>query len=132
MNCLIEHYRNLIKQKVLGDNFWSIIAILASVILAFVTSDGFDFNGFEKAIPYLISFALIIIIIFISIKQFSEIKTFLKGEDGMFESLESIFSELYVECLKELETGSKTNYEKRKVNKVKKQQIKEKKIFVTL
>lgn len=124
LNCLIEHYRNLIKPKVIGDNFWSIIAILASVILAFVTTDGFDFNSFEKAMPYLISFALIIIIIFTSIRQFSEIKTFLKGEDGIFESLESIFSELYVECLKELETDSKTNCGKRKVNKVKKQQIK--------
>lgn len=112
LNCLIGHYRNLIMPKVINDNFWSIIAILVSVILAFFSKDGFDFNRFEEAIPYLISVSFIIIIIFISIKQFGELKIFLKGEDGMYERLESIFSELYVECVNELENINKISRRK--------------------
>lgn len=104
LKCIMEHYRNLLKPKVVSDNFWSIIAIAISVLLAFVTKDGFDFNSFEKALPYLISFTFITLTILFSIKQFSEIRTFLKGEEGMYERLEVIFSELYIECLKENDT----------------------------
>ena len=104
LKCIMEHYRNLVKPKVVSDNFWSIIAIAISVLLAFVTKDGFDFKSFENALPYLISFVFIVFTIFISIKQFSEIRTFLKGEEGMYERLEVIFSELYIESLKENDT----------------------------
>ena len=103
----MEHYRNLVKPKIVSDNFWSIIAIKISILLAFVTKDGFDFKSFEKALPYLISFTFIILTILFSIKQFSEIRTFLKGEEGMYERLEVVFSELYVESLKEKDTPKK-------------------------
>ena len=36
-------------------------------------------------------------IIYFSIKKFAEVKKVLKGEDGIYERLEIIFSELYVE-----------------------------------
>lgn len=107
LNCILEHYRNLVKPKVVSDNFWSIIAIAISVLLAFVTKDGFDFKSFESALPYLISFIFITLIILFSIKQFSGIKTFLKGEEGMYERLEVIFSELYIDSLKEKDTSKK-------------------------
>lgn len=112
LKCIMGHYRNLVKQKVVSDNFWSIIAIAISVLLAFVTKDGFDFNSFEKALPYLISFTFITLTILFSIKQFSEIRTFLKGEEGMYERLE-----VYIECLKENDIPkNKKNYK----NKTKK------------
>lgn len=107
LKCIMEHYRNLVKPKIVSDNFWSIIAITISILLAFVTKDGFDFKSFEKALPYLISFTFIILTILFSIKQFSEIRTFLKGEEGMYERLEVVFSELYVESLKEKDTPKK-------------------------
>lgn len=107
LKCIMEHYRNLVKSKVVSDNFWSIITIVISVLLAFVTKDGFDFKSFEKTLPYLISFTLIVLIILFSIKQFSETRTFLKGEEGMYERLEVIFSELYIESLKEKHTPNK-------------------------
>ncbi len=107
VKCIMEHYRNLVKPKIVSDNFWSIIAITISILLAFVTKDGFDFKSFEKALPYLISFTFIILTILFSIKQFSEIRTFLKGEEGMYERLEVVFSELYVESLKEKDTPKK-------------------------
>lgn len=107
LKCIMEHYRNLVKPKVVSDNLWSIIAIVISVLLAFVTKDGFDFKSFEKTLPYLISFTFIVLIILFSIKQFSEIRTFLKGEEGMYERLEVIFSELYIESIKEKDTPKK-------------------------
>ena len=102
IKCIMEHYRNLVKPKSVSDNFWSITAIAISVALAFVTKEGFDFKSFENALPYLISFILIVVIITAAIKQLGEIKTFFKGEDGMFKKLESIFSELYIECVSEI------------------------------
>lgn len=107
LKCIMEHYRNLVKSKVVSDNFWSIITIVISVLLAFVTKDGFDFKSFEKTLPYLISFTFIVLIILFSIKKFGEIRTFLKGEEGMYERLEIIFSELYIESLKEKYTPKK-------------------------
>ena len=95
----MKHYRNLVKPKVVSDNFWSIIAIIVSILLAFVTKDGFNFNSFEKALPYLISIGLVVSTILIFIRQFSQAKVFFKGEDGMYERLEEIFSELYTECI---------------------------------
>ena len=97
LECIINHYRSYIKTKIVGDNFWAIIAIVISIVLAFVTKEGFDIKMFEKSIPYLIGFVAIAIIIYHAIKGFAEIKKFFKGEDGLYENLESIFSELYIE-----------------------------------
>ena len=126
VKCIMEHYRNLVKPKIVSDNFWSIIAIAISVLLAFVTKDGFDFKSFESALPYLISFIFITLIILFSIKQFSGIKTFLKGEEGMYERLEVIFSESYIDSLKEKDTSKKKRTIKIKNKKSKNTPLEEK------
>lgn len=97
--CIIEHYRNMIKTKIVGGNLLAILSIVIPVVLSFYTKDGFDFNGLANALPYLISFSVMIIMLYFSYSQFIEAKKFLKGEDGMIERLEEIFSELYVECI---------------------------------
>lgn len=97
--CIIEHYRNMIKTKIVGGNLLAISSIVIPVVLSFYTKDGFDFNGLANALPYLISFNVMIIMLYFSYSQFIEAKKFLKGEDGMIERLEEIFSELYVECI---------------------------------
>ena len=97
--CIIDHYRNMIKTKIVGGNLLAILSIAIPVILSFYTKDGFDFNGLTKALPYLISFGIMIILLYFSCNQFIEVKKFLKGEDGIIERLEEIFSELYVECV---------------------------------
>lgn len=97
LECILNHYRTYIKPKIVGDNFWAIIAIVISIALAFVTKEGFNINSFEKSLPYLISIVLASAIIYFSIKKFAEVKKVLKGEDGIYERLEIIFSELYVE-----------------------------------
>ena len=97
--CIIDHYRNMIKTKIVGGNLLAILAIAIPAILSFYTKDGFDFNGLTIALPNLISFSIVIIMLYFSYSQFIEAKKFLKGEDGMIERLEEIFSELYVEYI---------------------------------
>lgn len=97
--CIIDHYRNMIKTKIVGGNLLAILSIAIPAVLSFYTKDGFDFNGLANALPYLISFGIMIILLYFSYSQFIEAKNFLKGEDGMIERLEEIFSELYIECI---------------------------------
>lgn len=99
LSCIIDHYRNMIKTKIVGGNLLAILSIAIPAILSFYTKDGFDFNGLAIALPYLISFSIVIIMLYFSYSQFIEAKKFLKGEDGMVERLEEIFSELYIECI---------------------------------
>lgn len=97
--CIIDHYRNMIKTKIVGGNLLAILSIVIPIVLSFYTKDGFDFNGLANALPYIISFSIMIIFLYFSYSQLMEAKKFLKGEDGMIERLEEIFSELYVECV---------------------------------
>ena len=117
--CIINHYRNMIKNKIVGGNLLAILSIAIPVILSFYTKDGFDFNGLANVLPYLISFSIVIILLYFLYSQFIEAKKFLKGEDGMIERLEEIFSELYVECI------NATNIDKKK--EIKKQRKKKSK-----
>lgn len=97
--CIIDHYRNMIKTKIVGGNLLAILSIAILAILSFYTKDGFDFNGLAIALPYLISFSVVIIMLYFSYSQFIEAKKFLKDEDCMIERLEEKFSELYIECI---------------------------------
>jgi len=116
--CIIDHYRNMIKTKIVGGNLLAILSIAIPAILSFYTKDGFDFNGLAIALPYLISFSIVIIMLYFSYSQFIEAKKFLKGEDGMIERLEEIFSEIYVECI------NSNNADKKKETKIKKRKPK--------
>lgn len=118
--CIIEHYRNLIKTKVVSGNLLAILSIIVPVLLAFYTKDGFDFNELASALPYIIFFVIIIILLYFSYSQLIEMKKFLKGEDCMIERLEEIFSEIYIECIN-------TNYpDKKSKSKVKKKNVSKK------
>lgn len=118
--CIVEHYRSLIKAKIVGGNLLAIISIIIPILLSFYTKDGFDFNGLANACPYLIIFTFIIIVLYFSFSQLIEMKKFIKGEDGMIDRIEEIFSELYIDCINENEFSLKT----KSGNKVKKQQQK--------
>lgn len=111
--CIIDHYRNMIKTKIVGGNLLAILSIAIPAILSFYTKDGFDFNGLAIALPYLISFSIVIIMLYFTYSQFIEAKKFLKGEDGMIERLEEIFSELYTECINTNIVDKKKKSEKR-------------------
>lgn len=97
VKCFLDHYRCYIKPKIVGDNFLSILSIIISVLLAFVSKSGFDIKSFEMSIPYLVCLILLFITVYFPISKIGEIKKFFSGEDGMIERLESLFSELYVE-----------------------------------
>lgn len=110
--CIIDHYRNMIKTKIVGGNLLAILSIAIPAVLSFYTKEGFDFNGLANALPYLISFSIMIILLYFSYSQFTEAKKFLKGEDGIIERLEEIFSELYVECINTNNTDKKKESKK--------------------
>ena len=110
--CIIDHYRNMIKTKIVGGNLLAILSIAIPAILSFYTKDGLDFNGLANSLPYLISFSIMIILLYFSHSKFIEAKKFLKGEDGMIERLEEIFSELYVECINTNNTDKKKESKK--------------------
>lgn len=111
--CIIDHYRNMIKTKIVGGNLLAILSIAIPAILSFYTKDGFDFNGLAIALPYLISFSIVIIMLYFSYSKFIEAKKFLKGEDGMIERLEEIFSELYIECINTNIADKKKEFKKK-------------------
>lgn len=120
--CIINHYRNLIKPKIVGGNLSAILSIIIPAILSFLTKDGFDFNSLTNAMPYLVTFTIMIIILYFLYNQFISMKNLLKGEDGMEERLEEIFSELYVEYVSKSsiankEIVKKTNKKKTKTSK---------------
>lgn len=115
--CIIDHYRNMIKTKIVGGNLLAILSIVIPAVSSFYTKDGFDFNELANALPYLISFSIMIVLLYFSYNQFIEVKKFLKGEDGMVERLEEIFSELYVKCVSESNLIKKK--EIKKINKKK-------------
>lgn len=117
--CIIDHYRNMIKTKIVGGNLLAILSIVIPVVLAFYTKEGFDFSGLANAIPYLISFSIVIIFLYFSYNQFIEAKKFIKGEDGMIERLEEIFSELYVECINANDINKKKESKKQIKRKTK-------------
>lgn len=118
--CVIEHYRYLIKVKIVGGNLLAIISIIIPIILSFYTKEGFDFNGFASACPYLVSFTIIIVILYFFFSQFIETKKFLKGEDGMIDRIEEIFSELYIDYVNENEVVLKNNSKNVKKKQTKK------------
>ena len=39
LKCVMEHYRNLVKPKVVSDNSWSIIAIIVSILLFSIVNE---------------------------------------------------------------------------------------------
>lgn len=111
--CIIEHYRNLTKVKIVGGNLLAIISIILPIILSFYTKNGLDFKALTNALPYLISFTIIIVEIYYIYNQFVEIKKFLKGEDEIYERLEEIFSELYIENINISVANKKVNIKKK-------------------
>lgn len=119
--CIINHYRNMIKTKMIGGNLLAILSIIIPAVLSFLTKDGFDFNRLTNALPYLVTFTIMIIILYFLYNQFISMKNLLKGEDGMIERLEEIFSELYVECVSESNIVKKEKVKKTNRNKQKHQ-----------
>ena len=106
--CIIDHYRNMIKTKIVGGNLLAILSIAIPAVLSFYTKDGFDFNGLANALNSVLTGKKTFDRDHIAKKIKEE---YLKGEDGMIERLEEIFSELYFECI------NTDNAEKKKESK---------------
>lgn len=97
--CIIDHYRNLIKPKIVENNLLAILSIAIPILLSFYTGGVFDFKAFTVALPYIFSFIVVIVVLYFIYKEFIQFKDFFKGVDGMNDRLEEIFSELYIECV---------------------------------
>ena len=97
--CILDHYRTLFKNKITGSEILTILSIILPIPLSFIKDGNFDIKGLVTAIPYLICLAIVIFTCYYAFRNFIEIKKMFKGEDGMVERLEEIFSELYIECV---------------------------------
>ena len=97
--CILDHYRTLFKNKITSSEILTILSIILPIPLSFIKDGNFDIKGLVTAIPYLICFAIVIFTCYYAFRNFIEIKKMFKGEDGMVERLEEIFSELYIECV---------------------------------
>ncbi len=118
--CIIDHYRSLIKNKTIGGNLLAIISVALPILLSFYTKDGFDFRGLTNALPYIIIFSVMIIVIYFSFNQLIEMKKFLNGEDEMDERLEEIYSKLYIEYINNSSQPKEQKQHKTVKNKTKK------------
>lgn len=128
IKCLLNHYRCYIKPKIVGGNFLSILSIIISILLAFISKDGFDFNSFSTSLPYLLSIIFLFWIVYYPVSKITKIKKFFNGEDGMIERLENIFSELYIEYEKRNNENNGIKAQKQEYkNKKKKNKKKNKK-----
>ena len=97
--CILDHYRTLFKNKITGSEILTILSIILPIPLSFIKDGNFDIKGLVTEIPYLICLAIVIFTCYYAFRNFIEIKKMFKGEDGMVERLEEIFSELYIECV---------------------------------
>lgn len=97
IRCILDHYRCFIKVKTVNGNFLAILSIIITIVLTFVTKEGFDVKSFSVAMPYILSFIFIFILIYFPISKVIALKKVFTGEDGLEERIESIFSEIYVE-----------------------------------
>lgn len=117
--CILEHYRKLFKNKITSSEILTILSIILPISLSFIKDGKFDIKGLVTAIPYLICFAIVIFICYFAFRNFIEMKEMFKGEDGMVERLEEIFSELYIECVNDAKQSKLVT--KKKVKKIKKE-----------
>ena len=99
INNLINHYRSLNVPKNQGSSFIAIISCIISLIIPFISNDGFDINSLSKAIPYFLSLIFVCGMVYLSYKQLFILSRSLKGEKGMYERLEEILSEILVEAI---------------------------------
>lgn len=116
--CILEHYRTLFKNKITSSEILTILSIILPIPLSFIKDGEFDTKSLATAIPYLICFAIVIFTCYFAFRNFMEIKKMFKGEDGMIERLEEIFSELYIECVNDAKQSKLVT--KKKVKKQKK------------
>ena len=117
--CILEHYRTLFKNKITSSEILTILSIILPIPLSFIKDGEFDIKGLVTAIPYLICFAIVIFTCYFAFRNFIEMKKIFKGEDGMVERIEEIFSELYIECVNDVEQSKLST--KKKVKKTKKE-----------
>lgn len=115
------YFRILFKNKITSSEILTILSIILPIPLSFIKDGEFDIKDLTTAIPYLICFAIVIFTCYFAFRNFIEIKKMFKGEDGMVERLEEIFSELYIECVND-EKQTKV-IAKKKVKKTKKEHL---------
>lgn len=99
VNNLISHYRNLNIPKTQGSNFIAIVSCIISLIIPFISKDGFDVESLSKVIPYFVSLIIVCGMVYLSYKQLFTLTKSIKGEKGMHERLEEILSDILVETI---------------------------------
>jgi hypothetical protein len=97
INSITSHYRSLIKSSGVEDVVWNILNLAISLIPMFITQDGVGNTTYKVAIPYLVVVVVFLLSLYWLIKMIPEIKVIIRRKNTMYERLELIFTELYLE-----------------------------------
>ena len=100
LSCLIEHYRNLITPEVIGNNMMTITTTIITIAIPFLTEENINIDIIVKNLPYVLSVILIPIMIYYFYRKIFELKSILTGNDKIYERLEELFSNLYIDFVK--------------------------------
>lgn len=101
----MEHYQNLNTKKEKNNNFWAILAMIHGALISIAVSSD------EKIINTLICYTAIILAFGVSMKiiynGIIDIKSSFTGDDNLYERLEEIFFQLYIDLKLEKEKPTK-------------------------
>lgn len=109
----MQHYSKLNIKTNNGGNFWTIISILIGIMLAIVNQPNEQITNL--IIQYVIIIITLGIFIEFSYSQILDIKKVIKGEDQLYENLEEIFFQIYIDLLDNKNTNKKRNEQYKKV-----------------
>jgi len=112
----ICHYRNYMKNKVKKAELISILSLVMTILFLVIDDNGLKIDIINKVLPHVLTF----LVIYALYGMICYLINALKGEDGMYERLEEIFSEILVELINDKNKKTKSTNSRVKRKKVKK------------
>lgn len=111
---IISHYRNLTKPKIKKTELISILSLIITILFSVIDDNGFKVDIINNVLPHV----LIFLVIYKLYQAVCYLINALNGEDGMYERLEEIFSEILVEIITDENKKNKSTNIRAKKKKI--------------
>lgn len=95
MTIVIDHYRELSNLKIKNSGYWSALALVATLFVAFKDVTEFTFESLEYSFLFLFSAIIIFTVLYFCYKQIEDLYEILKGRKSIYNNIEIAFTELY-------------------------------------